>query len=143
MDFVIAVGVVALFALIFGLVSALLVWSERRYRTQGVAVMAQVVDFEVRRSSSTSGSGGSSRRTYHPVVAYRTAEGLDVRGRSPMGSSHPRLSVGQAVELHYLPQNPERFRIRGDGSMVMAAVFGAIALLCLGIAAALAVSGLL
>jgi hypothetical protein len=59
----------------------------------------------------------SNSNTYHPVVRYRTAAGLDVTFRSSHGSSPPSHAVGEAVEVLYDESDPSAARIRSFASL--------------------------
>ena len=51
---------------------------------------------------------GSRESRMHPVVRFRTADGREVLGRS---GQHYNSEVGQALQLVYDPENPERVEI--------------------------------
>lgn len=51
---------------------------------------------------------GTRKRRMHPVVRFKTADGREVLGRS---GQHYNSEVGQALQLMYDPNNPERVEI--------------------------------
>lgn len=55
----------------------------------------------------------SSRDAYYPVVDFVTPKGQKIEIRSSFGSSPPAYSVGEKVEVLYLPDQPEKAKIRG------------------------------
>ncbi|ASU85569.1 DUF3592 domain-containing protein [Nocardiopsis gilva YIM 90087] len=105
-----------LFGLAFSVLGIVLVRRENVYRTRGVAVPGQVTDVVSRVSSGGGGRRSGPRTYYHPVVAYRTLEGRDIHERATIGTNPPRYSPGQYVQVLYLPESPDRFRVAGDSS---------------------------
>ncbi|MBB6170015.1 hypothetical protein HNR23_000075 [Nocardiopsis mwathae] len=106
-----------LFGILFGVIGIAMTRRESVYRNRGVSAPGQVVDV-VQRTSTRSGRNGSrvTSTYYHPVVAYRTAEGHDVLRRSTVGTDPPRYRRGDYVQVLYLPESPDSFRIAGDSS---------------------------
>ncbi|WP_199325799.1 DUF3592 domain-containing protein [Nodosilinea sp. FACHB-141] len=49
--------------------------------------------------------------TYQPVVVFVSQEGEEIEFTSPSGSNPPSYSKGQAVEIFYLPNNPQKAEI--------------------------------
>ncbi|WP_460855210.1 DUF3592 domain-containing protein [Nocardiopsis coralliicola] len=102
-----------------------MICSDRPIRAQGLTATARVVDFEW----VSIGRGTH----YFPTVEFHTHDGRSVREQSTVSSSPKLLPVGHAVQVHYLPREPERFFIEGHSSAHMAAVLGAFAVLFLSI----------
>lgn len=73
--------------------------SSRDFLEKAVSTQGTVVDFvKVRGSSST---------TFRPVVQFITGQGQEVEFISSTGRSRPSFTVGQQVDILYLPENPE------------------------------------
>lgn len=62
-------------------------------------------------------SGSKNSTVYHPVVDYVLPGGQMIEIRSSAGSSPPAYSVGEKVEVLYLPDRPRDGRIRGVFSL--------------------------
>jgi len=62
-------------------------------------------------------SGSKNSTVYHPVVDYVLPGGQMVEIRSSSGSNPPAYSVGEKVEVLYLPDRPREGRIRGVFSL--------------------------
>ncbi|MBD2105499.1 DUF3592 domain-containing protein [Nodosilinea sp. FACHB-13] len=55
--------------------------------------------------------------TYQPVVVFVSQEGEEIEFTSLSGSNPPSYSKGQAVEIFYLPDNPQKAEINGFFSL--------------------------
>lgn len=55
--------------------------------------------------------------TYKPVVAFTADSGASVNFTSSFSSNPPAYDVGEGVEVLYAPDNPNKARIRGFGSL--------------------------
>lgn len=125
MEWAPAAGFALLVGLFLAALSVYMIRSDRPIRAQSLTATARVVDFEW----VPIGRGTH----YFPTVEFHTHDGRSVREQSTVSSSPKRLPVGHAVQVHYLPREPERFFIEGHSSAHMAAVLGAFAVLFLSI----------
>ncbi len=115
------VGVVML------LVASVTYQSERRFVTSALRVGGTVVELE--RQSSSDGSG-----SWYPIVQFETESGAPTRFRARVGSNPPSWEVGEAVEVLYLPNDPDSARLAGFFSLyigtfvtgLLALIFGGI-----------------
>ncbi|MCB1520766.1 MAG: DUF3592 domain-containing protein [Hyphomicrobiaceae bacterium] len=82
-------------------------------------------------------NGVPANSTFAPVIAFRSADGRDIRFRSPHASSRLAYAAGDRVGVLYAPADPERamidtFRdawlvplvLMGVGSLLLAAGTG-------------------
>ena len=53
----------------------------------------------------------SARRHYMPVVRFQPRHGPPVEFQSRFGGSDPVFSIGDAVPVRYLPENPQKAEI--------------------------------
>jgi hypothetical protein len=83
--------------------------------TRSFVARAEVAKGTVVALAPSRGSKGS--RVYHPVVDYVLPGGQMIEIRSSSGSSPPAYSVGEKVEVLYLPDRPREGRIRGVFSL--------------------------
>jgi hypothetical protein len=112
--------------------------SNRAFMRRAQRVQGQVVELRHRWSSSSDGGSSSS---WHPVLAFTTADGRRVQAESPIGSSPAPTGQGDWVPVLYDPANPGDVRVdtgMGRGSFVwglfsvIGAVFALIGLAWLG-----------
>jgi len=118
-------------------VFCLLLWRQQRaYWRRALAVQAMVVGHQEQRHREQSSSGSDTGSGYHyyharhPVFAFRTAVGHDVRAVHGAGTrNYPDYYSGQRVRISYDPQNPDNVST-GQGGEV--AVFRTVALIGVG-----------
>ena len=95
----------------------------RRLLTSGAMARGTVVGAE--EDTSRDHDGHRSTTTYSPVVRFTTADGRTVTFTSAVGySSEP--DVGGAVDVRYLPDDPEQAEIDRATMWVLPAAFGAL-----------------
>lgn len=101
-------GIWCLVGVIFGLIGGFMLYHRRqKERTCTMYTSATVTDVVRRRHHSTNGY----RSTYfHPVFSYYVG-GQEIVTESHFGSSKPKFTVGQTVELFYDPDRPERYYV--------------------------------
>ena len=77
-------------------------------RLRGIRTTAEVIQVAaVTPPRRTNSFRESLRYTYHEVVRFQTEDGMEVEGRLPeKTSSDERYSVGDEVEIYYLPDAP-------------------------------------
>lgn len=87
-------------------------------RWWGMATTGNIVNFTVETDSD-------GHKTYKPVVAFTTHEGLRVETKSMYGTANAptRFRMGQMVTLRYAAQNPACFAIDGHDSSVVLTTF--------------------
>ncbi|GLU49821.1 DUF3592 domain-containing protein [Nocardiopsis ansamitocini] len=113
-------GVFALVGMALAVVGTVVRRREKHFARVGIAVPGRVID--IVRSTSTRRDSDGHRRThvyFHPVVAYRAANGWEYRERSAGGTATPNYGIGQPVQVLHLPDDPAKFRIAGDRSGVL------------------------
>ncbi len=103
------------------------------FATQGVEAQAVITNPQVTGTRST--GTDTSGRTYRVGYDFETREGEVIQGRTPVSPGFfGRVSAGDTVTIRYLPDDPERVLVdRGDASGA-ALIFGALALVSLGLA---------
>jgi hypothetical protein len=91
----------------------------------GQSAAAEVVDMK-RIGSGRGDEDGTGR--YYPVVAFRTADGQEVRAPTKYGSYPPPAQVGEQVPVIYDPAVPTLVKLdRPHGQQtVFALVFGTV-----------------
>lgn len=90
-----------------GLLAGAAFWA---VKTRSFVAQAEVAPGTVVALNRTT-SGDSN--AYYPVVDFVTPQGRRVEIHSSYGSSPPAYSVGEKVEVLYLPDRPEEAKIRG------------------------------
>lgn len=108
-------------ALVFGLILAVAGTNELRkhagFRKRARRARALVVGMH----QSVGGRGGAAPQyRYHPVLAFRTAEGREVQARTNLGTNPPTAREGQRVTVVYDPHDPENVEITGKGKIGLA-----------------------
>lgn len=89
-------------------------------------------------------SGSSDSAAYKPRVRFKAADGRDITFVSPFGRNPPSYKRGETVDVLYLPDNPEKARIRSFFALWgVALIIGLIAIVFLAIGGGIAVVGLL
>lgn len=83
----------------------------KRFLATAREARAEVVGMDERHG----GSGQS--RSYHPILRYRTQEGVTKELVSPVGSNPPRYKKGDSVAVLYDPAKPDDMRIHSFGSV--------------------------
>lgn len=98
------------------------------FAARGVEAQSVISNPEIRGTQS-------SGRTPWVGYGFETREGEVIHGRTPVSPVfHGRVRAGDTVTIRYLPDDPERVLVdRGDG-LGAALIFGAIALISLGLA---------
>jgi len=94
----------------------------RRLLQSGAMARGTVVGAE---EDTSQDHDGTSSTTYNPVVRFTTADGRTVEFTSAVGySSEP--DVGGAVDVRYLPDDPEQAEIDRATLWVLPAAFGVL-----------------
>ncbi|MCL2587860.1 MAG: DUF3592 domain-containing protein [Oscillospiraceae bacterium] len=103
-------GAVGAIFLVVALILLNFLLKARRLLEQGNATMATVIKNVVNPGDpfavSSPGSGGRAR-LYYAVYEY-TVDGTRYEHTSKVGHSKPKYQVGQTVEIHYDPSNPDK-----------------------------------
>jgi hypothetical protein len=106
----IGIGVLMLFI-------SLVLWNKtRQFVARATTAPGVVTDLIVVRDKD----GGSD--TYKPEVKFSTADGREITFTSSFSSRPPAYDVGEAVEVLYLPREPQEARINGFGSLWLGCV---------------------
>ena len=113
----------------YGKTTLLAQWAQRkgdrtrRLLKSGAMTRGTVVGAEEDTSRDHDGTGSTT--TYNPVVQFSTADGRTVQFTSAVGySSEP--DVGGAVDVRYLPGDPEQAEIDRAAMWVLPAAFGVL-----------------
>ena len=94
----------------------------RRLLTSGAMARGTVVGAE---QDTSWDRDGRSSTTYNPVVRFTTADGRTVEFTSAVGySSEP--DIGGAVDVRYLPDDPEQAEIDRATMWILPAAFGVL-----------------
>lgn len=83
----------------------------KRFLSAAREARAEVVGMDERHG------GSSQSRAYHPILRYRTQEGVTKEIVSSVGSNPPRYKKGDTVAVLYDPANPDDMRIHSFGSV--------------------------
>jgi hypothetical protein len=83
----------------------------KRFLATAREARAEVVGMDERHG------GNSQSRSYHPILRYRTQEGVTKELISPVGSNPPRYKKGDSVAVLYDPAKPDDMRIHSFGSV--------------------------
>lgn len=103
--------------------TGLAVAMELRFRAGAVETEGRVI--AMRLSHGTSGSGGSSSRSWTPVFAFALPDGKEIRVESGVSSSPPCCQVGDRVRVRYDPAEPSRAQMAGFlESWLVASILG-------------------
>jgi len=100
---------VVLFGLIFFGIGAGLTYRQHAMEARGVETEGRVV--------SLSQSCDDDGCTYSPVVRFNTRGGQSITFESSYSSSPPAYDVGEQVTIIYLPDDPEKAVIQGEGQL--------------------------
>lgn len=77
----------------------------KRFLAAAREARAEVVGMDERHG------GSSQSRSYHPILRYRTQEGVTKEIVSSVGSNPPRYKKGDSVAILYDPAKPDDMRI--------------------------------
>lgn len=100
----------AAFSLGFGAIGTGIIHSVHvQEKNCSVMTVGRVIDYKTHRSSS---SHGGRRRTYSPVVEYRTKQEV-ITGEAKSGTSSKPFQKGEDVTIGYNPKYPYEFYIKG------------------------------
>ena len=88
----------------------------KRFLAKAREARAEVVGMDERHG------GSSQSRSYHPILRYRTQEGVTKEIVSSVGSNPPRYKKGDSVAVLYDPSNPDDMRIHSFGSVWIVAM---------------------
>jgi hypothetical protein len=83
----------------------------KRFLATAREARAEVVGIDERHG------GSSQSRAYHPVLRYRTQEGVTKEIVSSVGSNPPRYKKGDSVAILYDPARPDDMRIHSFGTV--------------------------
>ncbi len=111
-----------------GLIAAgiALVVHQRRFAQRAVHVPGTVVDMQAVASSGDSDIG----LTYRPVVRYPDRYGRPVEFTSNVGYSPARHRRGDTVRVLYDPDQPDKPRVAGAGTIAIPAILFAFGIGC-------------
>jgi hypothetical protein len=98
---------VILFGLIFYGIGAGLTYRQRNYEQQGIQVQGEVI--------SLSEGCDDDGCTYSPIVRFKTEDGQSITFESSYASSQPAYHVGEQIQVNYLPEDPAKAAIHGEG----------------------------
>lgn len=98
------------------LIGVLALLRHRSFMQRAEVTEGEIVEIVERYSSGTDG-----RRLYFPVVRYATPQG-ETRQRSKVGTSWRGRKVGSRVEVYYLRDEPDKFKLRSFGHWLLALV---------------------
>ena len=101
---------VILFGLVFYGIGFGLSYRQRTMERQGLQVAGEVVSLV-----QNCDDDGCS---YAPVVRFQTQDGRSISYESSYSSSPPAYDVGESVQVFYLPENPEKAVIKGEGRVL-------------------------
>ncbi|MDO3409468.1 DUF3592 domain-containing protein [Saccharibacillus sp. CPCC 101409] len=98
-------------------VGLLIVVRRIRFMRHAKRVEGEVVDYheEFRRTGDHAGT------LYFPVLRYRMPDGAG-EVQSKTGSSWKRRRIGSKVNVYYLPETPEEFKLNTWGTFMLLAV---------------------
>ncbi|HAD12969.1 MAG TPA: hypothetical protein DCF33_11100 [Saprospirales bacterium] len=96
-------GVFAAAGLLCGIVSASLVYSRWNVTHNGIETMGTVVDLQYSKSSVA------------PVVSYMDENGRKRLYESTSYTSTNPPEIGDEITLYYLPENPDKIALEGEG----------------------------
>lgn len=82
-------------AVIF-IISLFVIKSELNFIRNGVETTGVIIDVSIDRSSD-------NKQTYFPIVQFNTEDNIEIIFRSSAGSSNYHNSIGNEVEVIYLP----------------------------------------
>ena len=99
-----------LFGLLFFAIGSGLTYRQRSLEKQGIEAPGVVVDLQENYDSDGS--------TYTPLVQFKTVEGQSVQFLSTYSSSPPDYDVGEPVIVVYVPAQPEKAVIKGEGQLL-------------------------
>jgi len=99
-----------LFGLLFFAIGSGLTYRQRSLEKQGIEAPGVVVDLQENYDSDGS--------TYTPIVQFKTVEGQSVQFLSTYSSSPPDYDVGEPVIVVYVPAQPEKAVIKGEGQLL-------------------------
>lgn len=78
-------------------------WSYTQLKKKGLKAQGEIIDYEIL-------PGNSSKKTYFPIVKFRTYLGQEIHQKSLYGLGATRyLEKGSKVDIIYLENEPTRF----------------------------------
>ena len=108
-------------------IAAVLYFKEMGFRQKAEKVTGTVTQLAIQTDSS---GGWKSRRSYCPVIEFKTKEGRTLSHTGKIGSNPPAYKVGQKVDLYYDPQDPKAVHMgrawASVSMLVLAIIAGAI-----------------
>jgi hypothetical protein len=121
--------------LLMGLIAGGMIVHTQSWLGRTVAVAGRVTEL------AGGGGTGRSARSYYPVVAFTTQDGRKIEFRSNMGSNPPAFSVGEAVRVRYLPDDPDSAGIEAFFSLwFLPLMFGGMGVIFLLVAGGVALA---
>jgi hypothetical protein len=87
--------------IIFGGLSAWLTWDTYSFEKASRKAVGEVVEIVP----------GRSKRTFKPVIVFKTANGDSVKFESAHASNPPSYEIGEKVPVKYLPDEPDNAQI--------------------------------
>jgi len=101
---------IILFGTVFFLIGGFMNYQQLDIRQNGLEVQGEVV----RLTESCDDDGC----TYRPSVTFTTQNGESITYTSKFSSNPPAYDVGEDVTIYYLPDNPQKARIKGEGGVI-------------------------
>lgn len=121
-------GVIGVSLIALGSVIAL---DSYRFIQQADSVVGEVISID---ESYNRANEGSMTKTYTPKVRFRSSQGQVIEFYGP-SSNYIDYQQGERIELRYLPEEPEKVRIKGfDKFWLAAAILLLIGVVFTGIA---------
>ena len=99
---------VILFGMIFFGIGGVMTYRQYSIRMQGVEAQGEVTGY-------TMGSCDDDGCSYKSNVIFTTQNGQSQSYTTTFSSSPPAFDVGERVTVYYLPDNPEKAFIKGEG----------------------------
>lgn len=115
------------FGIVLLLISLYIILRIRRFTANAVQTTGTIIALEPRPSQTV--LEGRNRIIYHPVVSYRTQEGLEIIFTGSTGNNPPNYQEGQEIDVMYNRKHPDQARISSLWMVYLAPIL----YLCLGL----------
>lgn len=96
-------AIFAIAGLISGAIGAVSVYNRYRLTTEGVKAVGKVIDLNYNKNMSA------------PVIGFTDTRGRSIVYHSTLYSSTNDHEIGDEIELHYLPDDPDEVALEGEG----------------------------
>ena len=120
---------VVIFGMIFFGIGGGLTYRQYRFEQQGIEVQGKV-------TGHTMAGCNEDGCPYKSVVSFKTQDGRSVSYTTTFSSNPPAYDSGETVTMFYMPENPEKAIIQGEGKVfriIFTSIGGVIILFGLGI----------